>query len=144
MYALCTSVCVCARVFTPVEPIVSGSVIIVQPFPPAAATERQTQGGKNTLNHQPLNNEESIKLTSSSLLRPPTSKPHVCYALFHVRHLSPVFTSTHRLTHTLAYLASWWPRHNHSVQTNNRRHGHTHSGFSHFCPEVTGLECDQK
>lgn len=65
VYALCMSLCVCVCVFTPVEPIVSESVIIVQQFPLAGVRERERQRNKNTLNHQMLNNEESLKLTSS-------------------------------------------------------------------------------
>lgn len=65
------SKCDGASVFTPVEPIVSEPVIVVQQFPAAAALSvRERQTSQNTLNHQTLNNEESKEPTGSSLLGP--------------------------------------------------------------------------
>ncbi len=105
VYALSVNACVCACVFTPVEPIVSESVIIMQQFPLAGVRERERQRTRNTLNHQMFNKDESMKLTSSSLLRPislTSNRTFFTHSFMSGISLlsSPLHTHTHTHTHT--------------------------------------------
>ena len=147
--------CDSASVFTPVEPIVSGPVIVVQQFPAAALSARERRRSQNTVNHQTANNEESRELTGSSLLE--TSKPNTfscslscltfpscgspyMHALTYTHARTSTHTHTHCLSRKLVLQTHLVCKQTADVMgTNTQTRAHT---LSCLCPEVTGLECN--